>query len=142
MKQATSQAASDGFVNVVSALTSCSWSREDTVCGTAVSQGTAAPHSGTGTVPAQPQPSPVCRDMGTQPGPAKSQTRHDSLLSQTYNEVLLLAIDLHCVDGVEGWLSWVLPLGLSPRKTPSQAVVTRAELGEGRGLTLPRAPAA
>lgn len=129
MKQATSQAASDGCANVVSVLTSYSWDTGDRAVSQRCPRGSAVPHTSTWTVPAQPQPSPTCQDMGTQPSPAKSQTRHNSLLSQTYNKVFLLAIDLHCVDGVEGWLSWVLPLGLSPRKTPSQAEETQTVLG-------------
>lgn len=118
MKQATSQAVSDGFVNVASALTSHSWSRGDRGVAQQCPRGSAAPHTSTATA------HPMCQDMGTQPSPAESPTWHSSRLSQTYYEILFLAIDLHCVDGVEGWLSWVLSLGLSPRKTLSQAVKT------------------
>lgn len=60
--------------------------------------------------------------------PALLQARHssNSLLSLTYYKVLLLAVDLHRVDRVEGRVSWVLPLGLPSMKTPSQTAGSKS----------------
>lgn len=53
MKQATSQAASDGFTNFVSALTSYSWGRRGKdAWHSTVSRGSAVSHTSAGTVPA------------------------------------------------------------------------------------------
>ena len=75
--------------------------------------------------------------------PALLRARHssDSLLSLTYYKVLFLTVDLHRVDRVEGWLSWILPLGLPRMKnTVSDSREQDQRLGDREDFMLPRAP--
>lgn len=85
------------------------------------------------TAPARPRGAGT--PLGHSPAPPGA-THSDSRLSITYYKVFLLAVDLHCVDRVEGRLSWVLPLDLPPMRTLSQAAGST-----GEHVTLPRAPA-
>lgn len=62
--------------------------------------------------------------------------------SLTHYKVFLLAVDLHGVDRVEGRLSRGLPLGLPPRKTPSQTAGSKRSAWGGKGFPTAPIPAA
>lgn len=136
MKQATSQAASDGFMNFVSALTSYSWGRRG--------KDTWAHHLEEIRLFLTPTHRPRRRDHSRSrspgvPGMALQQYRGDTAQPcheadtaampsspLTYYKVFFLAVDLHRVDRVEGRLSRVLPLGLQPMKTQSQTAGSKS----------------